>query len=113
MLTTTVSAGYYLSLVMATFALTILGTFLTRSGVVQSVHAFAQSNVGPYLITGIVLTGFGVKAFVSPNFGFRFEGKVVVDRNVAHHCGRLDASFPLLDHVGKLMAGLPTTNDGL
>ena len=32
-----------LSLVIATFCLTILGTFLTRSGVVNSVHAFTQS----------------------------------------------------------------------
>ena len=33
-----------LSLVLATFCLTILGTFLTRSGVVNSVHAFTQSS---------------------------------------------------------------------
>ena len=39
-----------LSLVMATFCLTILGTFLTRSGVVNSVHAFAQSSIGPLLL---------------------------------------------------------------
>ena len=32
-----------LSLSIATFALTILGTFLTRSGVIQSVHAFSES----------------------------------------------------------------------
>jgi cytochrome c-type biogenesis protein CcmF len=40
-----------LSLVIATFCLTILGTFLTRSGVVNSVHAFSQSNIGPWLLT--------------------------------------------------------------
>lgn len=39
-----------LSLVCATFALTILGTFLTRSGVVQSVHAFSESGIGPALL---------------------------------------------------------------
>lgn len=39
-----------LSLVCATFALTILGTFLTRSGVLQSVHAFSDSNIGPWLL---------------------------------------------------------------
>ena len=33
-----------LSLVIATFSLTILGTFLTRSGVIDSVHAFTQSD---------------------------------------------------------------------
>src|SRR6516165_4395426 len=39
-----------LSLVIATFCLTILGTFLTRSGIVNSVHAFSQSNIGPWLL---------------------------------------------------------------
>lgn len=39
-----------LSLLCATFALTILGTFLTRSGVVDSVHAFSDSAIGPLLL---------------------------------------------------------------
>jgi cytochrome c-type biogenesis protein CcmF len=38
-----------LSLVVATFALTIFGTFLTRSGVLKSVHSFS-SGVGPWLM---------------------------------------------------------------
>jgi cytochrome c-type biogenesis protein CcmF len=37
-------------LVIATFALTILGTFLTRSGVIVSVHSFTQSAIGPVLL---------------------------------------------------------------
>ncbi|MGZ6935674.1 MAG: cytochrome c-type biogenesis CcmF C-terminal domain-containing protein, partial [Acidimicrobiia bacterium] len=40
-----------IALVIATFALTILGTFLTRSGIVTSVHAFSQSAIGPWLLT--------------------------------------------------------------
>ena len=40
-----------LSLLVATFSLTILGTFLTRSGVLNSVHAFSDSHIGPYLLT--------------------------------------------------------------
>ena len=39
-----------LSLLVATFALTILGTFLTRSGVIGSVHAFGDGPVGGYLL---------------------------------------------------------------
>jgi cytochrome c-type biogenesis protein CcmF len=39
-----------LALVCATFALTILGTFLTRSGVLDSVHAFSDSLIGPLLL---------------------------------------------------------------
>jgi cytochrome c-type biogenesis protein CcmF len=42
-------------LVSATYLLCIFGTFLTRSGVVSSVHAFAQSPIGPYFVTFIVL----------------------------------------------------------
>ncbi len=40
-----------MSLLCATFSLTILGTFLTRSGVIESVHAFASGAVGPMLLT--------------------------------------------------------------
>ena len=36
-----------LALICATFSLTILGTFLTRSGVIESVHAFTESGIGP------------------------------------------------------------------
>ena len=39
-----------LSLAIATFSLTVLGTFFTRSGVLQSVHAFSSSTLGPLLI---------------------------------------------------------------
>jgi cytochrome c-type biogenesis protein CcmF len=44
-----------LSLVCATFALTILGTFLTRSGVVVSVHAFSNSTIGSWLLGFLAL----------------------------------------------------------
>ncbi len=45
-------------LVILTYGLTVLGTFLTRSGVVQSVHAFAETNIGWVflLYLGILLT---------------------------------------------------------
>src|SRR6202035_870303 len=49
-----------LSLLLATFSLTILGTFLTRSGVLDSVHAFTESNVGP-----AILAFFGLIVAVS------------------------------------------------
>ncbi len=52
-----------LSLLVATFALTVLGTFLTRSGVIQSVHAFSDSTLGPVLIgffAVVVITGVGL-----------------------------------------------------
>ena len=37
-------------LIFATFMLSIFGTFLTRSGVVSSVHAFAQSSIGTWFV---------------------------------------------------------------
>lgn len=39
-----------ISLLCATFSLTILGTFITRSGVLESVHAFTESSIGPALL---------------------------------------------------------------
>lgn len=45
-----------LSLLCATFALTILGTFLTRSGVLDSVHAFSESTIGPLFLGFFGLT---------------------------------------------------------
>jgi cytochrome c-type biogenesis protein CcmF len=35
-----------MSLIIATFLLTILGTFLTRSGIISSVHAFGSGPIG-------------------------------------------------------------------
>jgi cytochrome c-type biogenesis protein CcmF len=43
------------ALVIATFVLTLVGTFLTRSGVVASVHSFTQSAIGPWFLAAIVL----------------------------------------------------------
>lgn len=55
-----------LSLLIATFALTIFGTFLTRSGVLESVHEFSESTLGPLLLgffAVIVATGVGLVAW--------------------------------------------------
>ena len=55
-----------LSLVIATFCLTILGTFLTRSGVLNSVHSFTQSAIGPWLLGFlgfVVAVGIGLIAW--------------------------------------------------
>jgi cytochrome c-type biogenesis protein CcmF len=45
-----------LSLLCATFSLTILGTFLTRSGVLESVHAFSDSDIGVWLLSFFAFT---------------------------------------------------------
>lgn len=43
-------------LIILTYALVIFGTFLTRSGVLSSVHAFANSPIGPYFMGFVTLT---------------------------------------------------------
>lgn len=47
------------SLIVASFSLALLGTFLVRSGVLQSIHAFGDSTVGPYFLglIGVVVIG--------------------------------------------------------
>jgi cytochrome c-type biogenesis protein CcmF len=42
-------------LVFTTFMLCILGTFLTRSGVISSVHAFAQSSIGNWFVAFLAI----------------------------------------------------------
>ena len=43
-------------LIILTYALVIFGTFLTRSGVLSSVHAFANSPIGPFFMGYVALT---------------------------------------------------------
>jgi cytochrome c-type biogenesis protein CcmF len=50
--------NWNIALVSLTFLLSIFGTFLTRSGIVSSVHSFAQSDIGNYFL------GFLAVAFV-------------------------------------------------
>jgi cytochrome c-type biogenesis protein CcmF len=42
--------GWTITLLLATFLLTLLGTFMTRSGVFNSVHSFTQSPIGPVFL---------------------------------------------------------------
>jgi cytochrome c-type biogenesis protein CcmF len=66
-----------LALVIGTFALTVLGTFLTRGSILSSVHTFAQSLVGPMYLGFLALVlvgGFGLLAWrrmsLRPESGF-------------------------------------------
>lgn len=43
------------TLVVLSFLLTILGTFITRSGIIESVHAFAQSSVGNWFLGFLIV----------------------------------------------------------
>ncbi|KGQ23013.1 heme lyase CcmF/NrfE family subunit [Thermus filiformis] len=61
-----------LAFVTLAFASTVLGTFLTRSGVIQSVHAFAEGPVGPVFLGFFLLVlalGFGLLSRVGREVG--------------------------------------------
>jgi cytochrome c-type biogenesis protein CcmF len=46
-------------LIWLTYFLVILGTFFTRSGVLESVHSFARSDVGPYFLGFLTIIALG------------------------------------------------------
>jgi cytochrome c-type biogenesis protein CcmF len=56
-----------LNLVVGTFVLTILGTFLTRSGILSSVHAFTTGPIGYYFLSFIVVVLVSTLALVWGN----------------------------------------------
>jgi cytochrome c-type biogenesis protein CcmF len=48
-----------MTLIVLTFCLSIFGTFLTRSGIISSVHSFATSNIGPAFAWFLTIALFG------------------------------------------------------
>src|SRR5438093_6853085 len=75
------------SLVITTFFLTIFGTFMTRSGVVQSVHAFGEDRWLASLFTGfmilIVAFSFGLVIYRLPLLKSRHELDSWISREAA------------------------------
>src|SRR5947209_12327008 len=51
-------------LVVLAFCLSLFGTFLTRSGIIQSIHSFTQSSIGPWFLGFICLVTAGSLALV-------------------------------------------------
>ncbi|UOD35248.1 heme lyase CcmF/NrfE family subunit [Deferribacteraceae bacterium V6Fe1] len=54
-------------LILLTYELCIFGTFLTRSGVIDSVHSFGKSALGPFFIFFILITGIGFIYYLIAN----------------------------------------------
>src|SRR5947207_13751757 len=72
--------------VLPTFALTIFGTFLTRSGVISSVHSFTQSGLGPFFIGFLVfvlLVAGGLLAYRLPDLRTRATMESFLSREAA------------------------------
>jgi cytochrome c-type biogenesis protein CcmF len=64
-----------MSLIIATFVLTILGTFLTRSGIISSVHAFSEGPIGMYFLAFIaVVLVFSLALVAGRSSELRSEG---------------------------------------
>ncbi|MCC7157844.1 MAG: heme lyase CcmF/NrfE family subunit [Bryobacterales bacterium] len=114
-------------LVSATFFLCIFGTFLTRSGVVSSVHAFAQSQLGPWFVgfmaIGITFTTYMIivrldylkseahlESVLSRESSFLFNNLILLASSFAVLWGTL---FPVLTEwvLGeKITVGAPFFN---
>jgi cytochrome c-type biogenesis protein CcmF len=75
------------TLVIVTFFLTIFGTFMTRSGVVQSVHAFGEDRALAWMFTGFMVTiltvSFGFVIYRLPLLRARHELDSWVSREAA------------------------------
>ena len=75
-----------LALVIMTFGLTLFGTFLTRSGVIASVHAFTQGTIGAFFLgflTLVLLTALGLLAWRWDALGAQGALDSVVSRESA------------------------------
>ena len=114
-------------LIFSTFLLTILGTLLTRSGIISSVHAFAQSPIGAWFYTFIVIvflvcliTFFlrrdhlksenKLESLVSRESSFLFNNMILLAACVTVLWGTL---FPLLSEAvtgSKVTMGAPYYN---
>ncbi len=109
-----------LVLVIVTFILVIFGAFITRSGVLSSVHTFSGSEIGlPLLIYAVVLTltslGLliyrwrGLSASYEPEFGFNIETLTLFTNlvllSILLIC-LLGMVYPL---VSELITGTPIT----
>ena len=102
-----------MTLVIATYLLSIFGTFLTRSGVVSSVHAFANSGLGPafavFLIAATAFSAFlliyrrkdlkpdeEMQSLVSRESGFLFNNLLFLLATIAVLWGTL---FPVISEL--------------
>jgi cytochrome c-type biogenesis protein CcmF len=84
-------------LIFITFMLTILGTLLTRSGLVASVHAFAQSSIGNWFVGFLILT------FAVCLFTFCYQFSHLRTENHFESIGSRESSF-LFNNLVLLLA---------
>ncbi len=69
--------GWTVTLIQGSFLLTILGTFMTRSGVFNSVHSFTQSSIGPTILVFLAAVLLGSVALLATRIdSLEAEGRI-------------------------------------
>ena len=91
-------------LVIATFFLSIFGTFLTRSGIVSSVHAFAQSDIGPFFAAFLAIIVVFSLTFLFLRLDF-LKSENQLDSVVSRESGFLFNNWVLLAAVFAVLWG--------
>jgi cytochrome c-type biogenesis protein CcmF len=71
-----------ITLIVLTFGLTLFGTFLTRSGIIGSVHAFSQGSVGQFFLAFLALVLLGSFVLLAWRFD-RLRGQAELDSVVS------------------------------
>ncbi|WP_104990415.1 heme lyase CcmF/NrfE family subunit [Deinococcus sp. NW-56] len=93
-------------LIVLAYASTVLGTFLNRSGIVQSVHAFAGGPVGPVFLgflAFLLVAGIGLAAWRAPHLRDEGEPPAALSREGAFLAGNwLFLVFAVMVLVGTL-----------
>ena len=96
-------------LIFSTFLLTILGTLLTRSGLVSSVHAFAESNIGTWFwVFMVIVLAVCIFTFVLQRDHLKTEHKLeaLVSRESSFLFNNLVSAGGLLhDSLGNALPG--------
>jgi len=95
-----------LSLVFLTYFLTIFGTFLTRSGLIESVHTFAQSDIGDYFMVFLaILAVFSIGLIVWRILDGSLKNKGNVESLMSREGVFLINNLLLLGCMGVVMFG--------
>ena len=92
------------TLVIATFLLSVLGTFITRSGVIESVHAFAQSPVGTWFGTFLVISTVASAYLVTTRLR-DLEGKAELESMVSREAAFLYNNLVLVGIAFSVLWG--------
>ncbi|MFL5578115.1 MAG: heme lyase CcmF/NrfE family subunit [Gemmatimonadaceae bacterium] len=92
------------TLVVSTFLLSILGTFITRSGIISSVHSFAQSPVGNWF-AGFLLLATGVTAYLVATRLKDLEAKAELESMVSREAAFLYNNLVLVGIAFSVLWG--------